>query len=203
MPKQSKIAVLILAAGGSSRMGSPKQLLKWKNSNLLGHIISNAKHLKPEEIIVVLGANVDLIKPEIEQKEVRIVINQDWENGLGSSISAGVNHIIKSKLDIDGLLIMLADQPLIEYDHYLNLIIHFTPDNMAIIATKYNDGNLGVPALFDKSYFKDLTNLSSDFGAKQLISKYAKNVISNENEKSRFDIDTPEQYQNLYKAYHK
>ncbi len=202
MPKQSKIPILILAAGGSSRMGSPKQLLKWKNSNLLNHTISKAIELNLKEIIVVLGANADMIIPEIDNKEVKILINQDWENGLGSSISAGVNHILQSNSSIDGLLIMLSDQPLIEHNHYLKLIKNISSGNKAIVATKYSDSKLGVPALFDKFYFKDLIDLNSDFGAKQLISRYSENVISIENEKSRFDIDTPEQYQNLYRAYH-
>ena len=202
MPKHSKIAILILAAGGSSRMGSPKQLLKWKESNLLDHTISNAKQLKPEEIIVVLGANADMIKPEIKQEEVRIIINQDWENGLGSSISGGVNHIFNSRLDIDGLLIMLVDQPLLEYDHYLKLINAFSSGRKIIVATKYSDDNLGVPALFDKVYFKDLSSLNSDFGAKHLFKKFSENVISISNEHAAFDLDNFEQYEILYKAHH-
>ncbi len=202
MSKQSKIAILILAAGDSSRMGSPKQLLKWKNSNLLNNTISKAIELNVKEIIVVLGANADMIIPEIDQSKVNILINKDWENGLGSSISAGVNHILQSNTSINGLLIMLADQPLIENDHYLKLIKDFSSGNKTIIATKYNDSKPGVPALFDKFYFKDLNDLNLDFGAKQLISRYSENVISIKNEQSRLDIDTPEQYQNLYKAYH-
>ena len=169
MPKQSKIAILILAAGSSSRMGSPKQLLKWKNSNLLNHTICKAIELNAKKIIVVLGANADMIIPEIDHKEVKILINKDWENGLGSSISAGVNHILQSSTGIDGLLIILADQPLIENDHYLKLMNAFSSGNKAIITTEYNDSKLGVPALFSKIYFKDLIDLNSDFGAKQLF----------------------------------
>ena len=202
MPKQSKIAILILAAGGSSRMGSPKQLLKWKNSNLLNHTIYKAIELNLKEIVVVLGANADMIIPKINQSKVNILINKDWKNGLGSSISAGITYINKSFQNIDAALIMLSDQPLIEFDHYLKLIKYFSSKNKTIVATKYNDSKLGVPALFDKIYFKDLIDLNLDFGAKQLISRYSENVISIENEQSRFDIDTPEQYQNLYKAYH-
>ena len=202
MPKQSKIVILILAAGSSSRMGSPKQLLKWKNSNLLNHTICKATELNAKKIIVVLGANADMIIPEIDHKEVKTLINKDWENGLGSSISVGVNYILQSSSGIDGLLIMLADQPLIEHDHYLKLMNAFSSGNKAIITTEYNDSKQGVPALFSKIYFKDLIDLNSDFGAKQLFKKYPESLISVKNEKSRFDIDTPEQYQNLYRAYH-
>ncbi len=89
MSVKSKIAILILAAGSSSRMGSPKQLLKWKNSNLLGHTISKATQLKVDEIILVLGANSDKIISEIDAKNVKVLINPNWKLGLGSSISAG------------------------------------------------------------------------------------------------------------------
>lgn len=203
MPKQSKIAILILAAGSSSRMGSPKQLLKWKNSNLINHTILKAIKTKIKDIFVVLGAKADLIIPEIDRKEVRIVINQDWENGLGNSISTGVNHIIQSNIGCDGLLIMLSDQPLIEYEHYLKLIKLFSSENKAITATKYSDGKLGVPALFDKICFKELCDLNSDFGAKQLFIKYSKNVQSILNQNAVFDIDTLKQYDELYKVNHR
>ena len=202
MPKQSKITILILAAGSSSRMGSPKQLLKWKNSNLLNHTISRGIELNVKEIIVVLGANTDMIMPEIDHKEVKIIINQNWENGLGSSISAGVNHILQSNSSIDGLLIMLSDQPLIAYDHYLKLIKAFSFGIKAIVATKYPDDKLGVPALIDKYYFKYLSDLNSDSGAKQLFIKYSKNVQSVKNLNAVFDLDTLEQYEDLYNVNH-
>ena len=199
---QSKIAILILAAGGSSRMGSPKQLLKWKDSNLLDQTISKAIQLKTEEVVVVLGANSDKILPKIDQNKVNILINQNWEFGLGSSISEGIKFIQMSYPDLQGVLIMLSDQPLIELDHYLTLIDVFTSGSRQIIATKYNDGKLGVPALFDSFYFNDLSELNSETGAKKLLSKYSDNVISIKNDQSAFDIDTHKQYLELYRANH-
>jgi molybdenum cofactor cytidylyltransferase len=202
MSNQSKIAILILAAGGSSRMGRPKQLLKWKGSNLLDQTISKAIQLKSEEVIVVLGANSDKIIPRIDQNKVNILVNQNWELGLGSSISEGMKFIIMSYPDLQGVLMMLSDQPLIELDHFLSLIDVFSSGNRQIIATKYSDGKLGVPAMFDKFYFKDLCDLHSDFGAKKLFSKYSDNVKSVNNDQSAFDIDTHKQYLELYRANH-
>lgn len=202
MLKQSKIAILILAAGGSSRMGTPKQLLKWKDSNLLDQTISKAIQLKSEEVIVVLGAKSDKIIPKIDQNKVSILINQNWELGLGSSISEGIKFIQMSYPDITGILVMLSDQPLIELDHYLTLIDVFTSESRQIIATKYNDGKLGVPALFDSFYLNDLSELNSETGAKQLLIKYSKNVQSVLNQNAVFDLDTLEQYDELYKANH-
>ncbi|NNL15197.1 MAG: nucleotidyltransferase family protein [Flavobacteriaceae bacterium] len=200
MSIQSKIAILILAAGGSSRMGSPKQLLKWKGSNLINHTISKAIKLKAKDIFVILGANSDLIKSELDQNRVNVLFNRDWKKGLGSSISHGIKFILKSDPELEGILIMLVDQPLIEYDHYLKLINSFDSDSKAIIATKYSDDNLGVPALIDEFYFKELCDLNSDSGAKQLFVKYAQNVVSVANHKANFDLDTLDEYEQLYRA---
>ena len=191
-----------MAAGSSSRMGSPKQLLKWKDSNLLEQTISKAIQLKSEAVIVVLGANSDKIIPKIDQNEVDILINQNWNLGLGSSISEGVKFIQMSYPHITGVLIILSDQPLIELDHYVSLIDVFAIRSKQIIATKYNDGKLGVPAIFDSLYFKDLSELNSDTGAKKLFSKYSDNIISVNNDQSAFDIDTYKQYLELYRANH-
>ncbi len=202
MPKKSKIAILIMAAGGSTRMGSPKQLLKWGNSNLLNHTITFGTKLESERIFVVLGSKADQIIPEIKSKKLNILINENWQKGLGNSISLGVSSILKVYPNLDGILIILVDQPLINLDHYLKLINAFSKGKDQIIATKYKDGKLGVPALFDLVYFKDLCLLNSNFGAKQLIGKYLKHVISFKSDKSDFDIDTLDEYEILYKANH-
>jgi len=202
MSSRAKIAILIMAAGNSSRMGRPKQLLKWKNTNLLDHTISKAIRLKPGKVFVVLGANANMIIPEIRSKEVNLLINQSWENGLGSSISMGVSTILETYPDIKGVLIMLADQPLIGFDHYLNLLDAFSSGSKGIIATKYSDEKLGAPALFESTYFRELCGLSSDFGAKQLFNKYPGHVISIKNEQSKLDIDTQGQYDQLFKENH-
>ncbi len=191
-----------MAAGGSTRMGSPKQLLKWKDSNLLEHTISKAIQLKVSEIIVVLGANSEEIISKLDQNKIRILVNHDWELGLGSSISEGVKFIQKSYPDISALLIMLSDQPLIEQEHFINMIRLFEHNTKKIIVTEYNDDKQGVPALFDNFYFKDLCELNADYGAKHLFKKYSKGIHEIVNKNASFDIDTLEQYEKLYLANH-
>lgn len=199
---QSKIAILIMAAGESTRMGRPKQLLEWKDSNLLNHSISKVTQLKPDDVFVVLGANSDFIKSKIESKQVNILTNKNWKKGLGNSIGFGVYTISKALQDIKGILVMLADQPLIEKDYYAFLINRFTPDSHQILATEYSDGKLGVPALFDKTYFQELSDLNSEFGAKHIIQKYSDNVESVKNAQANIDIDTFSQYVQFYKENH-
>jgi molybdenum cofactor cytidylyltransferase len=202
MPKKSKIAVLIMAAGGSTRIGSPKQLLKWKDSNLLVYTISKAIQLKVSKIIVVLGANSEEIISQLDQNKIRILVNHDWELGLGSSISEGVKFIQKSYPDISAVLIMLSDQPLIEQEHFIKMIRLFEHNTKKIIVTEYDDEKQGVPALFDNFYFKDLCALNADYGAKHLFKKYSKDIHEIVNKNASFDIDTLEQYEKLYLANH-
>ena len=202
MVVQAKIAILIMAAGESTRMGRPKQLLDWKDSNLLNHSISKVIELQQDHVFVVLGANSDFIKPKIESKQVSILINNNWKKGLGNSIKFGVYTISMALPGIEGILVMLADQPLIEQDHYAYLINRFTPDSDQILATEYSDGKLGVPALFDKTYFHELNGLNSELGAKHIIQKYSDSVESVKNAKANIDVDTFDQYLKFYKENH-
>ena len=196
----SNIVVLILAAGSSSRMGSPKQLLKWGTSTLLGHTIDTAKTLNHTEIFVILGANYHAIKLEIEHYPVQILLNEDWEDGLGKSIAFGVDHIINSKSNVDGILIMLADQPLITSAYLGNLTEKFKVGESQIIASSYKNGKQGVPVLFDRVYFEELSKLSDDKGAKALLQKHSEQVSALNAEHIVSDIDSLEDYERLYKA---
>lgn len=197
-----KIAILILAAGESSRMGKPKQLLKWKDSNLVNYSISKAIQLSPKNVFVVLGCNFEQIKNEIQENNITILENKNWKQGLGNSMAYGIRAISEVLQDVEGVLIMLADQPLIQTNHFNKLINCFIPDTQQILATEYVDGSLGVPAFFDKLYLNEIIALNSDFGAKQLFQKYSESVISIKNLHAHLDIDTFEQYKKLYQENH-
>ena len=190
------IAILILAAGSSSRMGRPKQLLPWKNTNLLGNAMNQAIAAKSNAVFVVLGANSEAIRKKIIAHKVEVIDNPNWKLGLGSSIGAGISFLVEKKLEFDGILIMLADQPLIDLNH-LNLMMKtFYSTNKSIIATSYGN-RAGVPAIFDKAYFDDLKYLTNDYGAKQII-EYNKSEVFIIDAKSKItDIDTETEYQSL------
>ena len=194
-----QLAILILAAGSSSRMGRPKQLLPWGNTTLLGEAINTAKSIKTATTYVVLGANYDQIKKTIENDFIQIIYNDNWELGLGSSIAKGIKNLSYS---YDGVLIMLADQPLVNKTHLTALIKAFEDDNQHIVATDYATGRLGVPAIFDHCYFEELSQFTEDKGAKQLIDNNAKNVTALKAEHLIIDIDTEEGYKRLYNDYH-
>ena len=202
MSQKPNIAILVLAAGSSSRMGSPKQLLKWKHTTLIGHAIETVKQLDTLKAVVVLGANHDKIKPVVEQHKIEILVNEHWKSGLGNSIALGINSISASNINLDGVLIILADQPLID-SSYLNMLLKsFEIGKQQIIASVYNEHKLGVPVLFDKFYFEELSQLNDDKGAKGILQKYTNRVISVDAKELVSDIDTLEDYERLYNANH-
>lgn len=195
MSNQSNIATLILAAGSSRRMGTPKQLLPWKQTTLLGHTIEIVLELNIKNTFVVLGANAKLITPEIERYPIQMIQHTDWQNGLGTSIAFGVKYIQNLKNNIDGILIVLADQPLIDSTHLNALIEVFLSKKHKIITTSYHKNKEGVPAVFDVAYFDDLKKLTDDFGAKTLIKNNT--TFSVEASNKILDLDTKEEYEKL------
>ncbi|WP_223552024.1 NTP transferase domain-containing protein [Aestuariivivens sp. NBU2969] len=196
--KASNITLVILAAGASSRMGTPKQLLSWGNDNLITHAINNALGSNVEEVIVVLGANNDIIFQEISHLPVTIVFNNQWKLGLGSSIASAIDYLNNQEEKPKGVLITLADQPLVTSEHLNELILNFSPGTNQIIATSYSNRKQGVPVLFDSYYFRALLQLDGDFGAKSILVKnqtFVKNINLNF---KNIDLDTLEDYKTLH-----
>lgn len=197
MPDSSQnIAILILAAGASSRMGKTKQLLPWGSTTLLGNAIGNAKESNARTVIVVLGANSEAIQKEIEKNSIEILINTDWKSGLGSSIACGTEFLLKSSPIPDGILVMLADQPLIDTDYLNAMIGTFASHRKGIVATTYQN-RAGVPALFAADYFKKMEKLGDDFGAKKIIASHRENVLEMAPGAKTIDIDTKSDYERL------
>ncbi|NNK82237.1 MAG: nucleotidyltransferase family protein, partial [Flavobacteriaceae bacterium] len=196
------VAILLLAAGNSSRLGQPKQLLKWKSSNLLQHAIDTVKKVQSDSVILVLGANYQKIISEINTNSVHVLNNKTWHNGLGNSIAFGVNYIEKTFPEIEAILISLADQPLITKSYLLQMISEFNICKKQIIGTANKNNRLGVPALFDKEYFEELMQLNNDEGAKHIIKNHLQVVRFIEASQMFSDIDTLEAYKKLYNANH-
>lgn len=190
------IAVLILAAGASSRMGRTKQLLPWKDTTLLGNAIRNAKASDVGCVAVVLGANAASIQKEIPKNNVEIVENAEWQYGLGSSIACGMKFLLETYPKTKAILTMLADQPLIDAGYLNTMIAAFNQNGKRIIATAYKN-RAGVPALFPESYFEKLATLEDDFGARNIINGPYKKVLILDPGRKNLDIDTKSDYENL------
>jgi molybdenum cofactor cytidylyltransferase len=184
-----KISILILAAGSSSRLGQPKQLVEFEGRTLIERITKTALSVS-ENVLVVLGANIDLIKPKLKAFSdlVNIIENTDWNDGMGTSISLGVENLAPES---DAILILLADQPLISQVLLQNMLQTFAEKKDPIVACNYGE-QLGVPILFDKSFFLELKNLKGEQGAKLFLKNYPEKITSVDFKEGLFDIDTPE-----------
>lgn len=196
----AKIPILLLAAGSSSRMGQPKQLLPWGSQTLIEHQIQTLLQTG-NPVNVVLGSSSNLIIPVIEKYSLDIFINADWESGMGSSISLGISQIIQKFPDANGVLITLLDQPLITTSYIEKMLGAYQPDSQQILVSRSASGWTGVPVLFDQCYLKELTELSNDEGAKKITKRHEKNVILLDGGEILEDMDTPETYQQLLQKY--
>lgn len=191
-------AVIILAAGKSSRLGSPKQLLVFQDQYLLQHGIDEAISSNASPVITVLGANHELIRSKIDHAGSIIVENTDWETGIASSIKTGLNEILSNHPKTDGIMLMVCDQPFADHKIINQLLKAQDKTKKGIICCSY-DGTIGTPALFHKSFFDELFTLEGDTGAKKLMLKHKDDLFSVSFSDGSIDIDTPEDYKNLAK----
>ncbi len=196
-PFPPQYGLLLLAAGASKRMGRPKQLLPWGNGTLLSHAVFQAEKTDVQNRVVVLGANASTIQAHLGKLPDMFVVNPEWEKGMGSSIAFGIAHLLRKELTLQGILIMLADQPLLDFHFLKQLRYTFESRQESIIATKYLHG-AGVPAFFGKKYFAALRQLQSDFGARDIIRNNADDLYVMDPKGKALDIDTLETYQKLY-----
>ena len=192
----ASIPILLLAAGSSSRMGQPKQLLPWGDKTIIEHQIQTLENTG-NPVVAVLGCHSDKIVPVIKNDRVSFVVNENWEKGMGSSIAAGIEYLKKAFPNASGVIISLIDQPLITTSHIRNLIENFQSGKQQIFSSVSNQGWVGVPALFDKFYFDELAGLNGKEGAKKIIKKYAIKATRINGGEILEDMDTLAKYQQM------
>ena len=190
------IGIIVLAAGASVRMNSPKQLLQFKGKTLLRRAVETAIESVCNPVIVVLGANFEKIKQEIVDLPVEIVFNKNWQSGLSSSIKLGIENLIKIAPNIAGSIISLADQPFVTTNHINLFAEKFYQSNDLIIAAEYNEAR-GVPAIFAREVFDDFNEISGDKGAKVIMEKWRESLTTINLPEAAFDIDTPQDFERL------
>ena len=192
----SSVGLIILAAGGSTRMGTPKQLLSYRGSSLLQHLAEEAIASECQPTVVVLGAYAEQIKLEISHLPVYVVENRQWTEGMSASIRAGIKALNASCQNLEAAVILLCDQPFVSFRIINQLVETYHSTGKPIVASEYA-GTLGVPALFSKSLFLELTALRGSEGAKQVIKKCIHQVFGIPFLAGAIDIDTPKDYQFL------
>lgn len=186
-----KIGALLLAAGGSSRMGRPKQLLFYEGQTLLRRAAETLLATACSLVIVVLGSEFEQTRKQIKGLPVVEICNENWQTGMGSSIKAGVTRLLQVEPDASGLIITLCDQPHITSSHIDQLIKKFRETGCGIVAAEYA-GTTGVPALFGRRYFDELLNMEGDRGARKLIHSASADLSKVQIPEAAFDIDSPE-----------
>ena len=190
-----KIGLIILAAGSATRMGKPKQLLSYQGRSLILHAVEVALASLCQPIIVILGGYVEQIKPELMPKAVQVVENSQWQEGMSSSIRAGISMLLKTNSKLDAVIISLADQPLVSSQIFNQLIQSYQETQKVIVASKYNE-TTGVPALFSNALFPELMQLEGG-RSKALIQKYIDTGLVLLIPEAAIDIDTPDDYKQL------
>ena len=189
-----KLSTLILAAGNSSRLGSPKQLIEFEGQTLIERITETALSIS-EEILIVLGGNSELILPKLERfnNVISTIYNPDWKEGMGTSIRIGVEKLAENS---DLIIILLADQPFISKVLLQNMLQSYAKTQNPIVSCIYSN-SLGVPILFDKSVFFELLKLNGDKGAKSFLHLYKNRISTIDFPEAIVDIDTLEDVENL------
>lgn len=194
MSFSESIGVAILAAGNSSRLGRPKQLVEYKDTTLLQNTIDAVGDIALSKQYLVLGANAADIIPVVDLRDFQVLTNKEWVHGIASSINIAV-HAAQSNPEIQHLLILLSDQPFVSTELIWELItVH--ERNKKITTCGYA-GQRGVPAIFSKDYFEELMELHGDVGAKSIIKKHYEHTAVVDFELGTFDIDTEEDVEKL------
>ena len=195
-PDQNVVAV-VLAAGRSLRMGPKNKLLeKLGGKSILHHVITALQESQIKSIVVVLGHEAAKIKNDLEGEDVTYVMNPDYEQGIGTSISTGIRSVDKSTR---GALIMLGDMPVISAKTIDKLVNDFNRNSQAEIVVPTYEDQPGNPVLWSNRFFPQLSSLSGDRGGKPLIEKNTDVVsfCSVDSESVHLDVDNSDELERL------
>ncbi|TVT38520.1 nucleotidyltransferase family protein [Hymenobacter setariae] len=188
------VGLILLAAGSSSRLARPKQLLPYQGSTLLRHAAEVATASPCRPLVLVTGALHDELLPEIDGLPFHVVRNDAWADGMGGSIAAGLAELetAAEAAKVDAVVVMLCDQPLLTPEVIGELIVQFQATGQPVVASAYA-GTQGVPALFSREIFPQLLALRGAAGARELLQQYA-HLPTVDFPGGATDVDTEAQY---------
>lgn len=190
------IGIILLAAGGSTRMGRPKQLLPFEETTLVRHAAKTAVATGFSPVVVVLGAEMEACRRELDDLPVTIASHPEWSEGMGSSLRVGVEALEKILPGVEAVLVVLHDQALVSPQALQKLAELWNPPEHEIAAAFY-DGTPGVPAVFSRSFFPELKALRGNSGAKKILLRHAAGMATLEMPEAMEDVDSPGDYERL------
>lgn len=185
-----RFGVVILAAGASTRMGQPKQLLALDGKVLLVRAVEAALASAAWPVVVVLGAQAETIAPRLARLPVLIVENAAWSEGMASSLRAGIQALRQFSRSLDAAVIALCDQPAFSADTIAQLVATQRASGRSIVAARYA-GRQGAPALFLREHFPTLAALTGEEGARTLLNGDPARVAAVDLPALALDLDTP------------
>jgi molybdenum cofactor cytidylyltransferase len=194
-----RVAAVVLAAGGSTRFGKPKQFALFQGETFIRRIVRAAIESDCAPVVVVTGEDSAQVTWELSGLTVTIAMNPDWQSGLGSSTVVGICHVMNLAPDLDAAVLLTCDQPFVSAAVLTQLMQLRQTTGKPIIASAYAE-TLGIPALFDRSCFPDLLRLKGDSGAKGIILARLQDVASFDFPAGEIDIDTAADYAKLDQA---
>ncbi len=199
------VGIIILAAGASSRMGLPKQLMLIEGKTMIKRIIDNTLETPCYPIVAVLGANADLLKQELIKVPITIIDNPNWKQGMASSMKMGLVGAYMTQKEIDAVIFLTSDMPMVS-DKLLKDMIQKAEESadISIVACQYlknNERIIGIPVLFKRHLFNEILELKGDEGAKKVVLKHQKNTALLAFPEGHIDLDTMEEYKNFIATF--
>jgi molybdenum cofactor cytidylyltransferase len=177
-------------------MGSPKQTLQFRGESLLTRAVLAALGAGCRPVVVVTGAHSELSRREFEGLDVQEVLNTSWETGMASSVRAGIEGLVDEDANVSIAVLLLCDQPHVTAGAISALVEAHRDTGKAIVASRYG-GSFGVPALFSRTLFAELTRLEGKSGAKEVIRRYASEAHFLPFPCGEVDVDTPDDFSRL------
>ena len=182
-------------------MGKPKQLLQFGGETMLRRAASAALKAGCRPVVVVTGADAASARKALRELDVQEAENQQWESGISSSVRVGIEALVTANPQTAAVVLMLCDQPFVTREIIARLVAAHRETGRSIVASRYG-GSYGVPALFGKGHFAELTTLEGDAGAKQIIQRHLPKVHLLPFPEGEIDIDTPEDLARLQSTSH-
>ena len=194
--RPGNLAAVLLAAGGSARMGTPKQLLAYDGQSLLRRTAGAAVGARCWPVVVVLGHEAEAMAAELGGLPVDTALNPDWADGIGTSIRCSVRRLLELSPTAEATLLVLCDQPLVTADTLARLADARRRSGKAVAVSAYA-GTIGPPVCVGREFFPDLLALPDGQGAKAVWAGRPDAVVEVPCDEAAVDVDTPEDYRRL------